>query len=149
MRSSIYFPVKPHIKKYLENRIGKKFIYSNTSIISHCVRIAISEKPLRVIDNPFPYDYEYEVEISPFYISKFNVSYNSKSIYIFNGQVELIFRDELYRFMDLNKTVYNIPYRQTLRDLFKKFNITEEDIKLESVLRDFTRKHEDESLKSA
>lgn len=149
MRSIVSFPVKPHIKKYLNFRFGDKFVYNHSSVLAPIVRVVVSEASKTKTASSFSSPHTYDVELSAFYLSKFGVVYSKDKLYQFNSNVDILFRSELYQFMMANKMVYNIKYRESLRDIFKIMNITEEDIKMESILRDFVRKHDKKGVTAA
>lgn len=142
MKSSISFPVKPHIKKFLQFHFSDKFVYSNASILAPIIRSAVSSNHKTRGWPEFKTDCFYDVELSAYYISVFGVVYNNNQMFSFNNEVECLFREQIYSFMLMNKNIYDIKYRETLRDVLKTYNITEDDIKFESLLRDFTRKND-------
>lgn len=144
MNTVISFPVKSYIYKYLACRYGMNFTYTKISALAPIIRNTLSKNFNRELKS-FTTSNFYKIELTPFYINKYGVFFDSKTLYQFNRDVDLMFREELFQFMNFNKEFYNISYRTSLRDYFKKFKIYENDLKIETILRDFTRKNEVEA----
>ena len=146
MELVVFFPVKPHLKKFLEKRFGPFTYYSNKHILAPYIRSALSTAVKTRQNAPFKTDHSYPVFLSQYYTSKFGVIYQKEKNHQFNHEIEILFRDYVYQFMNLNKEIYGIKYRTSLKDVLKTFEIHEEDLKLDSILRDFNRKHQDPQI---
>lgn len=138
MHSIIFFPVRGYIKKFLNHRFGKSHTYCNGSILAPIIRSVISS-PSKSPPSDFESPHFYEVKLPESYLSTFNVQYSSEKIYEFNNDVNSLFREELFQFMIMNKDIYNIKYRTSLRDFLIRCEITETEMKLETLLRAFQR----------
>lgn len=139
MYTSIYFPVKPHVFKYLVYRFGESFTYANNSTLAPIIKSTICTTT-KSNTKIFISDFKYQVNLTEYYFNKFNVVFSRAKLYDFNLDVDRLFREELFQFMILSKNIYNHSYKSTLKDFLEKLNITENDIKLETLLKDFTRK---------
>ena len=140
MNCIIEFPVKNHIKKYLVFKYGQLYKYSSTSSLAILIRDTLSKESYYNL-NKFKNTESYQIELNQPYISRYGVFFDENKLYQFNREVEHLFREELYQFMNFNKNIYKLKYRTSLRDFLKTMEITEEDIKIETLLRDFDRKH--------
>lgn len=148
MRSTIQFPVKPYIKKFLVYKYGPQFTFTKTSVLAP-ILTSILDKNSEANINAFHTEECYEVELTEFYIKKYGVFFNERDLYLFNSRIDHLFREEAFGFMIINKQYNNIKYRRSLRDILDAIGITEEDLKFDSLLRDFTRKHiENDTTKS-
>lgn len=136
---SINFPVKSYIKKYLVYKFGNNHNYSTQSVLGPIVKSILSKNYTRKIGKINTQHY-YPINISNAYLSHFGAYVDEKNINYFNNEVDVIFRSELYHFMAFNKEFFNIKYRDTLRTVLQSMVITEKDIKLETILKDFDRK---------
>lgn len=142
MNSVIYFPVKSYILKYLQFRYGPQFLYTQSSSLAPIIRSVLSKETVNFY-KPFSNKLGYPVELTDLYVSRYGVFFNQKKLYQFNNDVDNLFREELFQFMNLNKDIYNIKYRVTLRDFLNRMDITEDDIKIGTLLKSFTRNQED------
>lgn len=140
MNSVVNIPVKNYIYKYLKKTYGNAFTYTETSTLAPVVRSVLSKSTTRDL-KPFKYTTTYPIELTPRYISLFGVHYQERNLYQFNDYVDKLFRENLYTMMRLNKEFHGIKYRDTLRQVLKVLDISEEELKLDTLLRDFTRKH--------
>lgn len=140
MHSTIQFPVKPYIKKFLKHKYGPQFIFTNSSVLAP-ILTSILDKYSEAKINTFKTDEHYEVLLTEYYIKKHGVFYNEKDLYMFNLRIDHLFREETFAYMKMNKDYHNIKYRTSLRNILDVIGITEDDIKFESLLRDFTRKY--------
>ena len=136
---SIEFPVKPHLEKYLVKKYGKVLEFSSNCTLSPIIKTALS-KEVKSSSLKLKTENSYTVKLSNFYISKFGVFLNPDDINLFNNEVERLFREEMYGAMVFSKKIYNNKYRDTMREFLKVYDITEKDIKFETLIRDFERK---------
>lgn len=140
MKCSLHFPVQPHVLKYLRFRYGPNFVYTNNSSIAPIIRAVLSD-PVNSKASKFISDHHYEIILGSYYHNRFKVIYSKEKIFQFNADVDWLFREELYQFMILNRNIYDIKYRTSMRDFLKKLGITEDDIKQETLLKQFGRNY--------
>ena len=136
---SVQFPVKSYIKKFLVYKFGDNHTYSQHSVLAPIIRSVLSKETTQYSPK-FQTQHYYTINLSDFYISFYGVFINKKNINEFNNDIDALFRSELFHFMVFNKEYYNIKYRDTLRKMLESMVITETDVKLETILKDFTRK---------
>jgi len=140
LKFHIHFPVKPYLHKYLTHKFGPNFTYSKTSILSPVIKAVLTENVSSDLMG-FEDSELYEVVIPQHYFNKNSISFSVNKTYQFNNDVDHIFREELFQFMVLNNEIYGIKFRTSFRDYLKKFDITENDVKYETLLKHFQRNH--------
>lgn len=139
MKTTVSLPVQPHVLKYLSFKYGPSCTYSNNLSIAPLVRATISE-PTKSNIKSFPVLHYYDIVLTEHYLNKFDVVYSRHKIFQFNADADSRFREELYQFMILNNDIYGIKYKTSFRDFLNALGITENDIKFETLLKDFQRK---------
>lgn len=125
--------------KYLTFKYGPQVTYSSNLSIAPMLRSAISERS-RSNAKSFPTEHYYDVLLTEHYFNKFDVVYSKHKIYQFNSDADTRFREELYQFMIMNNDIYGVKYQTSFRDFLAVMDITEKDIKFETLLKDFQRK---------
>ncbi|SDT15280.1 hypothetical protein SAMN05192545_2886 [Maribacter dokdonensis] len=141
LKTTLSFPVQPHILKYLIYKYGECCVYASNLSLAPILRAAISEQTKSNIKS-FATQCFYDVQLTEHYLNKFDVVYSRHKIYQFNADADTKFREELYTFMIMNHDVYGIKYKTSFRDFLAVMDITENDIKFETLLKDFQRKRD-------
>lgn len=139
LKTTLSFPVQIHVLKYLTFKYGTCFLYSPASSLAPILRSTISGNGQSSVKS-FPSFHYYDVVLTEKYINKSDVIYSKNKIYQFNSDVDNKFREDLYQFMIVNNEIYNIKYKTSFRDFLNRLGITENDIKFETLLKDFQRK---------
>ena len=141
LKTTLSFPVQSHVLKYLQFKYGSFCIYASNLSLAPILRAAISEHTKSNVKS-FPTQHYYDVQLTEHYLNKFDVVYSRHKIYQFNADADTKFREELYHFMIMNHDIYSIKYKTSFRDFLKRIGITENDIKFETLLKDFQRKRD-------
>lgn len=141
LKTTLSFPVQPHIFKYLTFKYGPFCIYASNLSLAPILRAAISEHTKSNVKS-FPTNHYYDVQLTEHYLNKFDVVYSRHKIYQFNADADTKFREELYQFMIMNNDIYGMKYKTSFRDFLEVMGITENDIKFETLLKDFQRKRD-------
>jgi len=133
----IYFPVKPHVYKYLQNKVGEKLVVSKSNFYGGMVLDILSKNysDLQAVSD----DYTFPVEISVRYMEKMGFYIDAKIMKKFNSRVDDMFREEMRSFVGLNYELNNIPKESSLRQFIYKYNLGEDEIKFETLLKDLVR----------
>lgn len=134
----VHFPVKPHVYKYLQKKCGEKLVVSQGDFFGGLVLDLLSRKPcsLQGVSDEFTFP----VEISMRYLREVGIFFDDKIIRKFNNRVDDMFRQEIYSFVLMNYDLYNTPKERSLKHLLNHYSITEDDIKFESLVKDYKRK---------
>lgn len=134
----INFPVKPHIYKYLQKKVGEKLVVTKSDFFGSMVLDILSKR--YAVFNKVSFDIVFPVEISLRYMEDMGIHIDSKIIRKFNQRADDVFREEMRTYVDLNYRLNGIKKETSLRQLLFDFNINEDDIKFETLLKDIMRK---------
>lgn len=134
----INFPVKPHVYKYLQYKVGEKLVVSKLDFFGGMVLDILTKRysDLEAVSDK----YTFPVEISLSYMEKMGVYIDNKVVKKFNNRVDTMFREEMRGFANINFSANRTPKEASLKQFLFQYNIDEDDIKFETLLKDFKRK---------
>ena len=138
-----HIPVADHVYKFLLKRCGgSTYIANRNDIIGNIVLSSLGRNS--------------DIQLSKTnYVKIFNVviketAYLRNGIYlgvksgqVFNKMVDKLFRDEMFFHVFINSIKSKEQFLDGLRKYLELYDITEDDIKLESIYKDFKRKKEE------
>ncbi|MEZ0182636.1 hypothetical protein AB9T89_10350 [Flavobacterium oncorhynchi] len=133
----INFPVKPHVYKFLQKKVGEKLVVTKNDLYGNLV-LDILSKRYCVLESVTD-AYTFPVEISLRYMEDYGIFIDQKIIRKFNSQVDRIFKEEVRSYVSLNHTLNHIPKKTAVEQFIFHYNLTEDDIKLETILKDLVR----------
>lgn len=133
----IYFPVKAHVYKYLQNKVGEKLVVTKSDFFGGMVLDILSKNysDLQSVSD----ELTFPVEISLRYMEKMGIYIDSKIIRKFNTRVDDVFREEMRTYVGLNYTANKIPKETSLKQFLHSYNLCEDDIKFETLVKDLRR----------
>lgn len=133
----VNFPVKPHVYKYLQRKCGEKLVVTKSDFFGGMVLDILSKNysDLQAVSD----DVTFPVEISVRYMEKMGVYIDSKIIRKFNSRVDDIFREEMRTHVQINFNQYQMPKEKSLKTFLLHYNISEDDIKFETLVKDMKR----------
>nr|WP_315245131.1 hypothetical protein [uncultured Flavobacterium sp.] len=133
----IHFPVKPHVYKYLQCKVGEKLIVTKNNFFGGMVLDILSKNysDLQAVSD----DFTFPVEISVRYMEKMGFYIDSRIMKKFNSRIDDLFREEMRTFVGLNFKMNNIPKENSLRQFIYNYNLDEDDVKFETLLKDLVR----------
>jgi hypothetical protein len=133
----VFFPVNPHVYKYLQNKCGEKLTVTKNNFFGSMVLDVLSKDyaDLKVVTN----DIVYPVEISERYMEKMGIFINPQIIRKFNTRVDDVFREEMRTYTYASFRFNKVPKEKALKQFLLFYNINEEDIKFETLVRDMKR----------
>ncbi|MFW0737597.1 hypothetical protein [Flavobacterium sp. T12S277] len=134
---TVHFPVKPHVYKFLQKKVGEKLIVSKNNLYGNLV-LDILSKRYCVLDAVTD-EYTFPVDISLRYMEDYGIFIDKKIIRKFNSQVDRIFKEEVRSYVALNYSMNDIPKKTAVEQFIFHYNLTEDDIKLETILKDLVR----------
>ncbi|MBC7847243.1 MAG: hypothetical protein H7Y10_12200 [Flavobacterium sp.] len=134
---TIYFPVKAHVYKFLQAKLGEKLVVTKNNFYGNLVLDVLSKKYC-VLESVSD-DITYPVDISLRYMEDFGIFIDKKIIRKFNSQVDRIFKEELRSYVSMNSTMNGLQKKQSIEQFIFHYNLTEDDIKLETLLKDIGR----------
>ncbi len=136
-------PVADHIYKYLVKICGTDHIKASRSSFVGSLILSLQGRNPDVRLSKRKYNKIFKAEISECYWSKTGMFITQQNGQLFNEQIDKKFRDELFRNMLMNKQLEEKLFLKSMRRFLDFYEITENDIKIETLHRDFKRKKED------
>jgi len=138
-----HFPVADHVYKYLIKCCGgNHMIASRTTAIGNQV-LSLQGRNYDVKPSNRKFRKIFSVTIPEHYYSKTGMYIDSINAQLFNDQVDRFFREELYRHMLMTNHTEKKHFMKSLRKFLEFYEIGEDDIKLDTLHRDFKRKKKD------
>ena len=137
-----HIPVADHIYKYLVKICGSDtFVANRTSIIGNIILSSLGRSS-DVNFRKSKFTKVFNIVINEHYYLKNGIHLSFKNAQVFNKMIDIQFREEMYRYLlisDINSTT---DFYNGIKNYLKLFDITEDDIKLDTLYRDFKRKKE-------
>ena len=133
----INFPVKPHVYKYLQTKVGEKIVAGNGSFFGATVLDILSKQYsdyIAVSD-----ELTFPVEISFRYMRTNGIYIDKRIVRKFNSRMDDMFREEMRSHVSISHTANKIPKDVSLRNFLFSYNICEDDIKFETLKKDIGR----------
>jgi hypothetical protein len=137
----INIPVSDHVHKYLITKYGKgPFTATRRSVVGSVILSMLSKNnDIRHDKNRYN-SKVFSAIIKEDHYLRNGVYIDYRTSKIFNDIVDKMFKEELYCHVIINKFTHKSQYLDCIRNFLKVYDITEEDLKLESVYKDFKRK---------
>lgn len=136
-------PVSDHVYKFLIKRCGgDTYVATRNDIIGNIVLSSLGRNADLKISKS-KYTKTFNVVIKEYSYLRNGVFLGVKSGQAFNKMIDKLFRDEMYFHVFVNAQSSKDQHLEGIRKYLKIYNIDEDDIKLESIYRDFKRKKEE------
>jgi len=136
-------PVADHVYKYLLKKCGSDTYVANRSdLIGNIVLSSLGSNPDLSISKT-KYNKVFHIVIKDYQYLKTGIRLGIKTGQVFNKMIDKMFRDELYCHIFINSNLSKEKYLEGIRMFLQVYDITEDDIKLESIYRDFKRKKDE------
>lgn len=133
----LFFPVEAHVYKFLQQKCGEKLVASKHDLYGSVV-LDILNKSYSTLRS-FPSDLTFPVEVSLRYMEDYGIFIDKNVIRKFNNRMDKMFREEMRTYVSLSNQANNIEKNTALRQFILCYNITEDDIKFETLLKDIVR----------
>lgn len=129
----VHFPVERHVYKYLQKCIGEKMIVSKKDIFGNLVLDMMAKKDhdINVINGELTYC----VEISEDYMNRYGICINEKIKRKFNSYMDKMFRKEMITHVAIMSRKAEKMKEPALREFLFYYNIDEDDIKFETLVK--------------
>lgn len=137
MRSNIsviiFFPVEPHVYKYLQKSVGEKLVTSKNNFFGNIVLDLLSKRDtdIKVVRG----ELVYAVDISEDYMNRYGIYVDEKIKRKFNSHMDKMFRKELLTYVAIESSKGFRLRREKLAEFLFYYNITEEDFKFETLIK--------------
>ena len=136
-------PVADHVYKYLRKLCGTDHIEANRNSYVGSLVLSLQGRNYDVGVSTHKFTRIFKAQVNECYYSKTGMFITSENAQLFNDQIDKKFRDELYRYMIMNRHLEEKLFMKTMRAYLDFYDITEDDIKLDTLYRDFKRKKND------
>ena len=135
-----HIPVADHVYKYLVKICGgDTLVASRHDFIGSVVLNSLGTNHDVVLSSK-KYSKHFNVVITDHKYLKNGVRLGVKSGQVFNRLIDRMFRDQMYMHVFMNKSTDNKMYLNGLREYLEMYGITEDELQLDTVYKDFKRK---------
>lgn len=143
----VHIPCKVHVKKYLQVRYGTSHTMSKKSLIGTLLFHILDKKCPKPEKQLNEFNDKYDILIPEYYFKScgFDIGYKKKHYLAIC--FEKIFMEDLLLFIDLSKSSAGLNASESIREFFKSYKITENDVNYDSIYRQYQR--EKKSKKAA
>lgn len=134
----IRIPVKPFVKKYLKTRYGDTHTISKSSFLGFLIYDRLNKD----FDPKCDYkgmDDIYEVELTNWMFKNQGHTISKQHLNALGHALYLLFREDCFAYVDSERLNFGTATR-ALKEFLNKYNIREDDLKFESIYRDYKRK---------
>ena len=136
-------PVADHVLKFLKVRCGGTHLQAKRTTTFGSLALSLMGENKDVKINSRNYTKIFEVTIAEDSYNRVGMYMCEANAQLFNDQVDRMFREELFFHVMINKGIDAEQYMNSIRSFLKVYNITEDDIKLDTVCRDFKRRKDE------
>jgi len=137
------FPVADHVHKYLVKICGNDHIQATRSSWVGSLILSLHGRNGDVRLSNKKFTKLFKANINECYYDKIGMLISKENAQLFNEQVDKKFRDELFRMMLMNRELDEKHFIKSMRAYLDFYDITEDDIKIETLHRDFKRKKDE------
>lgn len=141
----ISIPVKKHVKKYLIKKYGEVHTISKKTFLGLLLLELISNEA-DTSDIDFKGYEKYNMDLPELYFNTKGFSINRKKLKFLGVCLERLFFEDFYNFVDVELAKGKANAWQSVKLFLCLYNISENDMKLESMYRNYQR-HCDEKIK--
>lgn len=133
----INFPVKPHVYKYLQCKVGEKLVAGSGNFFGATVLDILNKQysDYQAVSD----DLTFPVEVSFRYMRTNGIYIDKRVVRKFNTRIDDMFREEMRTHVLISHTSNRIPKDVSLRQFLLNYNICEDDIKFETLKKDIGR----------
>lgn len=136
-------PVADHVYKYLHKCCGATHITATRNTAIGSMALSLLGRNYDVKPNKKKFTKIFQVTISEHYYEKTGMHISRLNAQLFNDQADKNFREEMYRHLLMHHHLEHKKFIKSMRKYLDFYDITEDDIKVESLYRDFKRKKDD------
>lgn len=135
-------PVEPHVYKFLVKRVGSNiYVATRKESLGNIIISSLGNNAdVKHTKIPNKFTKLFHVIIKDHIYLRNSVSLGVMRGQIFNNTIDLLFREELFHYMVINTSHEKGSYLESMRNFLSCHDITEDDIKYETLYREFNRK---------
>lgn len=133
----VKIPVKKYVLKYLIKRYGTLHTVSKTSLIGSLVLVALENK-VEKPDKHIPAKHQYSVSLPEFYFNTKGHTIPRNKLQYLGNCLEVLFKEDMRAYLEL-QVRKGLKAQPELKLFLQAYDITEDDIKLESLYKNWQR----------
>lgn len=137
-------PVADHVYKYILKKNGSEIINANRTDIFGIIILSSlnNNRDLKIDKRRSVFTKTLKIIIKEDQYLRNGLYVGVKRGQVFNKIIDKMFRSELYAHCRMIKEVHKEGYYKIIKSFLDIYEITEEELKLESIYRDFKRKNQ-------
>ena len=137
---TIQIPVSLHVKKFLLSWYGEGYILNLHDSLGKAVHGLLRKKINTVRGTLKMQEPYYTIHIPMSKAEKEGCVIHPNNLYLISEQFDKYFRDIAFSYVMIHSAIHNGQQKEGLREVLTAFNMTEDDISLDSLYRDLKRK---------
>lgn len=135
-----HIPVSNHVYKYLLAKCGSDTIeVSRTNLVGSIV-LSLLNRNGDIKPGKSNHTKVFNVVIKENFYNRNGINIGPRNAKLFNDMFDKMFREELYCHIIMNKSELKEMFIESIRNFLEVYGIDEDDIKLETLYKDFKRK---------
>lgn len=142
---TVKIPVKNHVKKYLSVRYGTEHTLTKTSLLGMLLFYSLDQRIEKQSVSISDFDSNYKILVSQHYMYKKGFSADMKVRKFIAVCFEKLFYEDMNGFIDKCISQMGFSAMASLKMFLKTYAISEEDVKVESLYRQYQR-YSDENI---
>ncbi|MFN7013537.1 MAG: hypothetical protein ACK4ON_04600 [Bacteroidia bacterium] len=133
----IHFPVERHVYKYLQYHVGEKLVVRKKNYFGSIAldMFSVKDRAYKELNNSL----SYPVEFSEDFLKRYSIYEGKICNNKFNNLIDQMFRQELMSYIRISVYPKNGSKEGALKDFLFHYNICDEDINYESLLKYINR----------
>ncbi len=136
-------PVADHVYKYLKVRCGADHIKASRDTTFGSLALSLLGRNNDMRPKKVKYSKCFKVTVPESAYQKLGMYISPENAQLFNDQVDRLFREDLFFHVIINKGISSKMYLNSIRSFLEVYDISEDDLKIDTVYRDFKRRKED------
>lgn len=135
-----HIPVADHVYKFLKTRCGSDHIVATRNTVFGSLILSLLNRNADVKSKKAGYTKIFKTTITEDSYQRVGMYISAENAQLFNDQVDKMFREELFFHVVINKGIDSRMYLQSIRTFLQVYDITEDDLKIDTIYRDFKRR---------
>lgn len=136
-------PVANHVYKFLVARYGTDHIVASRRTFVGNLVLSLHSRNNDYRRKSTGFSKIFKVTVSESFYEKLGMHITPENAMLFNQQVDSVFREELFCHAIINNTTDKKKFLKSIRSFLDVYDISEDDIKLDTLYRNFKRKKEE------
>lgn len=136
----IKIPIKSHVKKYLIARYGNQHTITKNTLLGLLVHDHLSKNYTKTPQKLDCHVY-YEVHLTDWCFKNVGHSIDIATLVTLGNALAMLFREDLHQYVR-TQLLKQQKATDAIKEFLKNYEITEDELKFETVYKDYKRKHD-------